>query len=758
MKKFVLCLLALSTIATLPSYSDGLLKYVNTYIGTTASYKVSDSVYGREAAEGNGFPAVFVPQGMNFWTAQTRAAERKCVSPYYYEDEKLQGFRASHWIQGSCTQDFGSVTVMPLSGSLRLFEEDRAVPFSHDAEVSTPAYYQVSLPSEGIKAEMTGYSRAGILRFTYSSAGTAYIVVTPNSDEDQGEIIIDTEKWQVRGRNPIHRIYQGKGLPAGHSGWFVIQFDRPFEVYGTYHSQEGVAVAKESNPADSDKHRLGAYVGFKVAEGEKVQVKVSTSFCDLEGAAANMAAELPGWDFDAVKANLIDIWNRHLGKIQLTTRDEENKTEFYSAMYRASFLPHAISDVDGRYPAFADNKTIMKMKDGMEYYDDYSMWDTYRAEHPLLTILAPSKSADMMQSLLSKYQQGGWLPIFPCWNSYTSEMIGDHCLSVLSEAYMKGIEGIDYGLAYEAMRKNAFETPDSYDDYKDGKGRRALEDYINLGYVPLDNPVNEAYHRAEQSSRTLEYAYDDYALALVAKAMGKTDDYNKLITRSKNYRNVIDPASGWLSGRYADGRFIDQPDPTLRLSYICEGTPCHYTWYVPHDVPGLIEAMGGLESFNRKLDSMFTEKLYWHGNEPCHQVAFMFDYSGKAWRTQEVVRHVLETEYYNSPGGLCGNDDAGQMSAWYIFASLGFYPVSPVDAEYALASPVFDKAVINLENGKQFKVIARGNPSQNIYVRSVRVNGRKLKTPFLKHEDIVKGGRIVFRMSSKPNKKLFSKI
>lgn len=382
---------------------------------------------------------------------------------------------------------------------------------------------------------------------------------------------------------------------------------------------------------------------------------------------------------------------------------------------------------------------------------DFSMWDTYRAVHPLLNIISPTKSGDMMQSLVRMYEQGGWLPIFPCWNSYTAAMIGDHCVSVLADAYVKGIRNFDAEKAYEAMRKNAFETPASVEEYKNGMGRRALQSYLKYGYIPLEDEVSDAFHTNEQVSRTLEYAYDDFCVAQMAKALGKNEDYKALMARSENWRNVLNPQTGYVDGRYADGRFQNEVSPFQKQKFITEGAPCHYSWYVPQNPQGLIAAMGGREQFVSKLDSMFTEGRYWHGNEPCHQVAYMFNYAGEPWRTQKYVRHILDTEYLDDAGGLSGNDDAGQMSAWLLFSYMGFYPVCPATPYYMIGSPVFPKLTLNLENGKAFTIIAEKASAENIYIQRAELNGQPYTHNYLLHEDIMKGGELHFVMGNKPN-------
>ena len=667
------------------------LSYVDTRVGTDASVTRTAGLFGKNTEEyGQTLPAVLEPNAMNFWTPQTRASEKKCIAPYYYRDSLFQGFRNSHWIVGGCTQDYGSMTLMPLYDTLRCQAEVRATRFSHADEVATPAYYAVTLPDEGIRAELTARSRTAIFRFTYQKAGKAYLIVTPNSDEGLGFVRIDTVNGRIYGYNPVHRIYQDWGESAGFSGHFVVELQKKISDCGTFAADSLFDTSLELG----DRPIMGAYVAFEVEAGEKVLVKAASSFVDEAGAELNLQAEIPHWNFEQVRRELTDIWERRFDLIQVETDDKEALAKFYGAFYRASFLPRTFNDVDGRYPAFATGKSVMKVAEGQTYYDDYSMWDTYRALHPLVNLITPQKGGEMMQSLICKYEQGGWMPIFPCWNSYTSAMIGDHVASVVADAWNKGIRNFDVSKAYEGMRKNAFERPASWDEYRDGMGRRALDSYLRYGYIPLEDSVFDAFHKREQVSRTMEYAYDDFALAQVAAALGKTDDYKALMGRARNYRHVIDPRTGYAQGRHADGTFLNDDNAFRFTRFITEGAPCHYTWYVPQDPYGLMEQMGGKDNYVAKLDSMFSEGRYWHGNEPCHQVAFMFNYAGQPWKTQRAVRHIMDTEYHNAPGGLAGNDDAGQMSAWYMFAAMGFYPVCPGTPYYMLASPSFSSVTL----------------------------------------------------------------
>ena len=668
---------------------------LNTMVGTAPANTKTAGLFGKGSEEhGQTLPAVLVPNGQNFWTPQTRDTEKKCVAPYYYTDSLFQGIRNSHWVVGGCTQDYGSFTLAALGGSLRLRPEERATPFSHSEEVSHPHYYAVRLPNEHLKLELTATSHTAIFRITPEQDGPVHIVLNHNSDEGEGYLEVNNVDGIVYGYNPVHRIYQGWGEPAGIDGHFLLQCYDPITDFG----------------CDS----LCVWLTFQGKAHEPIILKAASSFTNKTGAERNFAFEAEGHDFESMMQQTALQWIERLHTIDVEDSDIAKVNQFYGALYRASFLPREMSDTDGTYPKFANGELV----EGSErkYYGDFSMWDTYRALHPLYTLIAPKESADMMQSLVTMYEEGGWLPIFPCWNSYTAAMIGDHCAATLADAYVKGIRDFDYEKAYEGMRKNAFETPVAFEDYKNGMGRRALTSYLKYGYIPLEDGVKEAYHQDEQTSRTLEYAFDDFAVAQLAKALGKDQDYKELMRRSENWRNVINPKTGYCDGRYQTGKFEDNTDFIHRKPYITEGATCHYTWYVPQNVDGLIGVLGGPKIFEEKLDSMFSEGRYWHGNEPCHQIAYLYDFVGKREKTIERVAHILDTEYNDTPGGLSGNDDAGQMSAWYVFSSMGFYPVCPATSRYMLAAPRFQKVTLNLQDGKQYTITPTSLPKDRNYI------------------------------------------
>ena len=713
------------------------LSALNTMVGTAAANTRTAGLFGKGSEEhGQTLPAVLVPNGQTFWTPQTQETERKCIAPYYYQDTLFQGIRASHWLVGGCTQDYGSFTVGVFSDGAKT-----STPFSHADEISHPYYYAVTLPSEHLRLELTGLSHTAVLRITPTQDQPVCIVIKANSNEQQGRVEMDASSGMLYAANPVHRIYQGWGEPAGFSGHFILQWtDRP----------------TASHPVEQ-----GFALTFEGTRGKPIVLRMATSFTSREGAMQNLHTEAQV-DFEQMEQQCIDRWTARFHTIDIDDPDTARVNQFYGALYRASFLPREMSDVDGSYPKFGLTPNPSPTGEGSIYtmrqqqgkslntplsnrrgvggeasirYGDFSMWDTYRALHPLLCIIAPNESGQMMQSLVGMASEGGWLPIFPCWNSYTAAMIGDHCSSVLADAYVKGIRGFDAEKAYQYMRRNAFEQPATFKEYQNGMGRRALDSYLRYGYIPLEDSVKEAFHQQEQTSRTLEYAYDDFCVAQLAKTMSDAD-YRELMHRSENWRNAINPLTGWADGRHADGRWENNLDLVNRKPYITEGATCHYTWYVPHNIPGLIQLMGGEQPFVARLDSMFTEGRYWHGNEPCHQVPWLYSLAGHPEKTRQRISHILQTEYNDTPGGLSGNDDAGQMSAWQLFASMGFYPVCPGTPQYVLGGTAFRQLTLNLPAGHP--LVIRRSPDNQYHL-----NGQTLATPTITHSDLLHGGTLL---------------
>jgi predicted alpha-1,2-mannosidase len=736
---FALFLLASCTNKEEKNY----LEHVDLLIGTgPAATPAAKNKPGDHVNYGQTIPAVTAPFGMTQWTPQTFTSEKKCLSPFYWGTPALQGFRATHWTSGSCVQDYGSFTVFPTSmaETFPFMPTQRKTLYIYDGDQSSPAYYAAMLPDKNIVTEITATQRSGFFRFSWLDGENAVIIIDVNSDEGQGFIKIDPENNEITGYNPVHRIYNGNGKPAGFSGFFVARFDKTIEKTGTFANNELFHGTNEQQ----NENDIGAYVTFSLSAGEVLKMKMGTSFTSIDNARKNLETEIPHWNFEQTRQELEATWNEMLGQIEVEGGSQDDLTKFYTAMYHSLIHPRLFSDVNGEYPEFSGGRTI-QTAEGFDYYCDFTNWDIFRAQMPLLSLLAPEQYGDMVKSLIVKAEQGGWLPIFPMWNSYTSAMIGDHSTAVIADALMKGFE-FDVEKAYRYMRKNAFELPEEIDDYIDGKGRRALDSYLQFGYIPLEDEVPDAFHRQEQVSRTLEYAYNDWAVAQVANKLGKTDDYNELMARSLNYSNVYDPEKGWVCGRYGDGTFTDEFEAGEEMFYITEGTPKHYTWFVPHDVKGLAELMGGMEQFSEKLNAFIDNREYWHGNEPSHHIPYLFNYSGEWQKTQQTVKHLLQNEYSIGTGGLSGNDDAGQMSAWYVFSAMGFYPVCPGSNEYQLSSPAFEKVTITLDKryypGKKLLLEAAPGNQYGIF-SSVKMNGKDIE-PAITHEDIRKGGKLEF--------------
>ncbi len=436
-----------------------------------------------------------------------------------------------------------------------------------------------------------------------------------------------------------------------------------------------------------------------------------------------------------------------MGKIQITAPLTGQRI-FYTALYHTLLLPRIASDLSGAHPRFGGGP-IVTTPGGRTYYDDFSIWDTFRAVHPLFILLDPPLETALIQSLIDKGQEGGWLPIFPAWESYTAEMDGDHADAIIGDAWLKGIRGFSIGQAYALMRKNALISPPSA-GYADGKGRRALQSYLKYGYIPLEDPVADAPHRAEQVSRTLDYALDDFVIAQLAHSLGNSADAALFDRRAQNWRNVIDPEDGFARGRHADGSWITPFDPARRVNYVTEGLPFQYTFYVLQNIPGLIRYLHGDAAFTARLDQLFDRNLYEQGNEPSHHIAYLYDYAGAAAKTQFQIHSIVDT-YQEQPGGLPGNDDAGQMSAWYIFSALGFYPETPGIPAYAIGVPHFSRAVINLPGGKHFEILAHNLGPQNFYIQSATLNGQPFNRFWLKHSEIESGGTLAFEMGPNPN-------
>lgn len=716
------------------------LDYVNPLIGTPAKGK------------GGTMPAVGPPYAMTNFTAQTRENKMKYM-PYVYEDTTIRAFIATHqptvWMG-----DYGYVSVMPQTGKLRIEPDQLKMHFSHADEISRANYYAVKMTNgEGqiIKAALAASERCGIMQFTFPEAEENHLIVrginVDNKEEDEhnkmnkrsklrGYIYIDKKKNEIRGYNPDRTALNlGPELP-GFKGYFIIRFNKPFSGYGTW--SEDTIYAGKSEQAGK---RIGAYISFATKHNEVVTLKVATSFISLEQAGINLNKEILGWDLNRVVQETGNKWQHSLERIRINGISEDQKAIFYTAMYHSLLFPREFSEYGKYYSAFDD-----KVHEGIAY-NDYSLWDTFRALHPLLLFIQPERVNDMITSLLQTYKEGGWLPMWPN-PAETNIMIGTHADAVIADAYVKGFRDYDVNLAYEAMRKNAFTAPDNdtvrkgadREEWKGFEGRIGLSYYHSLGYVPSDKA-------AESVSRTLEYALDDYCIAQVAKDMGKTADYKQLTEWSENYKNLYNPQTGFMTPRLRNGEWGGD----VKRSFT-EGSPWTYLFCVMQDIPGMINIMGGKDTVAARLDRNFNEGHYAHNNEPGHHYIYLYNYCDQPWKTQALVRKHIRENYFNRPQGINGNDDCGQMSAWYIFSVMGFYPVTPASGIYVLGAPQAPSVTMKFVSSgtlKTLEIIATDFSEENMYVESVTFNGKPMKN-FITHSDIVKGGKLIFKMTNKP--------
>ncbi len=693
--------------------------WVNLYIGTGSG----------QIGYGGTMPFVTPPFGMTDWTPQTRQNKVSGVS-YKYEDTTISGFIGTHqpaiWMG-----DYGYVTLMPEIDDLKTTPEDRRLPFTHADEIVHPDYYSVSMNAGGsrkVRTEMTATERCAYMRFTFPANSSAIVIVEASRPGIAGFAHVDAAKEEITGYNP-DRMDANLGpmqLP-NFKGYFVVQFHKTFSSSGTYGSTQQPGLA------------TGGYAKFETTEGEVVEARVGTSFISTEQARKNLDTEIPTWDFEAVRQSLRSTWNEKLGRLAVEGATDDQRRIVYTALYHALLYPRIFSEHGRYYSAFDDT-----VHEGVSY-TAYSIWDTFRAEHSLLTLLAPERIDGMIGALLQNYQEGGWMPKWPN-PSYTNIMIGTHADSLVAEAINKHFKGFDYKLAWDAVYKDAMTPPDGdttrrwYDrePHTPYEARGGLTYYKLLGYIPADKT-------AESASRTLEDSYDDWCVAQVAKALGKTKEYQFFLDRSHNYEHLFNKATGFMQARNSDGSWADPKDGWT------EGNTWVYTWAVMHDIPGLIQLMGGNEKYNARLDEHFSGGHNQHSNEPSHHYGYLYDYSGQPWKTQAKVREIAAAEYANLPSGIDGDDDCGQMSAWYLFTALGFYPVNPASGDYMLGSPLFSKMTLTLTNGNRFTVSAENNSVKNVYIQSATLDGRPLAIPVISYDEIVMGASLKLVMGPVPS-------
>ncbi|QNK03667.1 glycoside hydrolase family 92 protein [Dyella telluris] len=703
------------------------IDWVNPYIGTAGS----GSEYGGT------MPLVTTPFGMTNWTAQTRQ-NRVGVSSYNYADTHIEGFIGTHqpaiWMG-----DYGYVTLMPELDGAKYTPAARRLRFSRKDETASPAGYAVTMQAAGgrqIRTELTATDHCGYLRFWFPKAGQAGVLIEATRPGIHGYVEVDQARHEVRGYNPDRQdaVLGPLALP-NFRGYFVVRFRQPMNTAHVY--MDGAAV---DGRHDVEGSNVGAYVGFDSTAGEPIEAQVGTSFISVAQAEANLDAELPDWGFEARRQTLKDTWNAKLGLVDMDGADTDQRQIFYTALYHALLYPRLFSEHGHYYSAFDD-----KVHAG-ESYTDYSIWDTFRAEHSLLTLLAPERIDGMIQALLQDYREGGWMPKWPN-PSYTNIMIGTHADSLVAEAIIKGFHGFDWQLAYEAVHKDATVPPagDATRRWRDREphtpyeARAGLSYALKLGYIPSDKV-------AEAASSTLEEAYDDYAVARVAQATGHADDYAYFLKRSANYRLLYNPARGFMQARRSDGSWAQ---PTEGWT---EGDQWVYLFAALHDAAGTIDLLGGTAAAEAKLDAHFDGGHNHHDNEPSHHYGYLYDFTGSPWKTQARVREIAASAYSNTPTGILGNEDCGQMSAWYVFAAMGFYPLNPASGDYMIGSPLFGRLALQLANGKRFVVTARNNSATNVYIQSATLNGKPLDAPVISYGQIMAGGTLDFVMGPQPSR------
>ncbi len=695
------------------------------------------------ADNGHTFPGATLPFGLIQPSPETGTDSwRYCVG-YNIADDSIIGFANTHFSGGGC-QELGDILMLPFCGEQVIYKSL----YDRSTQAASPGYYTVALTGAGVKAELTAAHHTGMHRYTYTGQGKASMLLDMQSG------LVWNPEW-----TPIRVLDAQMQMPDNHTitghqqtaNWvkrrffYAIRFEQPYTV-------------REELPKRDEREKGRRLVlEFDLKSGEVLQAKVAVSTVSVEGALASMDKEIPDWDFDKVHRDARATWNELLGRVQVTGSDDQ-KVNFYTSLYHMFLQPADITDTDGRYRGVDDS---VRMGPGGHYYSTLSLWDTYRAVHPLYTILSPEIVDGVVNSMVAHYQASGALPVWPLWGQESWCMVGNHAVPVIVEAWRKGFRGFDERQAYEAVR-GTLTAPHFHSDW-------AV--YDKYGYYPFDIMLKES------ASTTIESCYDDYAASLMAAELGTPQERELFTRRSGYWRNLFDPETKLIRGRDSKGAWRTPYNPYL-LSFAAgqggdftEGNAWNYSWHVQHDPEGLMALMGGPEAFAAKLDTLFTKEVpveltgtvadvstlpgmgqYAHSNEPSHHCVYLYQYAGRPDRTQELVRRIVDLAYQPRPDGLCGNDDAGQMSAWYVFAAMGFYPVDPVSCQYVLGAPQVEKVVLSLPGGKQFTVEARGLSAQNKYVRKVELNGHPLEGLTLSHDQIMAGGKLVFHMTAEPNR------
>ena len=726
-------------------------------------YTDSVNVFIGTGGHGHTFPGATLPHGMVQLSPDTRLFGWDACSGYYYDDTSIMGFTHTH-LSGTGIGDYGDILFMPVVGEKPLIagtaenpDEGYRSRFSHEQESARPGYYQVLLQDDSINVELTATLRAGLHRYTYPKASDARLIVDmePTIHGHQHPVT----QIRVVNDSTIAGMKYTVGWAKRHYVYFYAVFSSPFDykLYsGTEYQSDSTSVTVNTAKAVMSFRNLPA--------DRRVLAKVGISSVDEEGARLNVEAEIPNWDFEGVMKQANTAWNEALGKIDIETSDNDSRTVFYTSLYHAFIQPSLASDVDGRYRTMGHE---IKQDASYTNYTVFSLWDTFRAAHPLYTIVTPEQNQAFIRSLLRKYDEGGILPKWELASNETGTMIGYHAVSVIADAMMKKQCDFDVKKALEAcIRSSVYDTtgvtPMMDRQILNGKLMPVSIKYKNeLGYIPCDKVGGSV-------SQGLEFAYNDWLIAQMMKEHNRKDLYDKYMELSRNYRNYFDPETKLMRGRLSDGSWITPFDPASvqRPSNYVEGNAWQWAWFVPQDVEGLMELVGGQKSFEAHLDTLFTTSSeltgdpnaaadvtgmidqYAHGNEPSHHIPYLYNYAGAPRKTQALVDHILRTLYHNDPNGLSGNEDVGQMSAWYALSAMGFYSFCPGRPVYEIGRPIFDKVTIHLSNGKDFVIQAKNNSVENKYIRSMKLNGEDLAEPRFSHFDLMKGGELIFEMEN----------
>ena len=726
-------------------------------------YTDSVNVFIGTGGHGHTFPGATLPHGMVQLSPDTRLLGWDACSGYYYDDTSIMGFTHTH-LSGTGIGDYGDILFMPVVGEKPLIagtaenpDEGYRSRFSHEQESARPGYYQVLLQDDSINVELTATLRAGLHRYTYPKASDARLIVDmePTIHGHQHPVT----QIRVVNDSTIAGMKYTVGWAKHHYVYFYAVFSSPFD-YKLYSGTE-----YQSDSTSVTVNTAKAVISFRnlPADG-RVLAKVGISSVDEEGARLNVEAEIPNWDFEGVMKQANTVWNEALGKIDIETSDNDSRTVFYTSLYHAFIQPSLASDVDGRYRTMGHE---IKQDASYTNYTVFSLWDTFRAAHPLYTIVTPEQNQAFIRSLLRKYDEGGILPKWELASNETGTMIGYHAVSVIADAMMKKQCDFDVKKALEAcIRSSVYDTtgvtPMMERQILNGKLMPVSIKYKNeLGYIPCDKVGGSV-------SQGLEFAYNDWLIAQMMKEHNRKDLYDKYMELSRNYRNYFDPETKLMRGRLSDGSWITPFDPVSvqRPSNYVEGNAWQWAWFVPQDVEGLMELVGGQKYFEAHLDTLFTTSSeltgdpnaaadvtgmigqYAHGNEPSHHIPYLYNYAGAPRKTQALVDHILRTLYHNDPNGLSGNEDVGQMSAWYALSAMGFYSFCPGRPVYEIGRPIFDKVTIHLSNGKDFVIQAKNNSVENKYIRSMKLNGEELAEPRFSHFDLMKGGELIFEMEN----------